>query len=411
MNQKVFILALAMCIGVSVTPPILLMYGLAQFKIQSLVGAHQVLATFGYSTALVSILMIGLSPVIGTMADRLFLWWGHWQGVLVAGSLFGGIALLGFALSTTLLTLLICWLLVLGGYGLVGAACTALIASSVASTSRGRSYGMVGIAVPLCGMGCGILILGGMASSTLLTKLIVIALLQFGVCLLTCRVLHAHWVAPTRAEAAVHHRIPLLALFRDYPAFSWVFCCKLSLNTVLASLKMMPLFYIARLHLSETEVYQLNAMTAAGTVLLIVTSILSGIVLDRRGYVRTLQAMTCIMMAMAMAGYMVADQRWHIVLLSCLTSLALGIGGPAGNVLINRVLPDPDSYVRDISVMQSSMYLGAAIIGLIGPGWVVWCRTQFGGDGFAGFFLLQALLALLAGLSVLMVRGAGYSQR
>lgn len=408
MKQRWFVLALALCIGFSITPPVLLMFGLAQFKIRSLVGADQLLTTFGYSSALVSIVMIGFSPVSGALADRLYRWWGNWQGCLLAASMLGGVALLGLGASQGLAVLLLCWILVLGGYGLVGAACTALIAARVKLAVRGRSYGAVGIAIPLCAMGCSVLIFGVLATSSLLVKLVVLAALQWLVCLVTCRVLRTHVPALDKAAPAATYAIPARLLFRRYPAFCWMFCCKLCVNTAIASLKMMPLFYIARLQLSEAAVYQLNALTAVGTLFLIVTSLATGIVVDRRDIVRLLQGGSCVLIALAMAGYIWADQTWHIVMLSCLTSVALGMGGATGNLLVNRVLPDPGSYVRDISIIQSSAHIGAVLIGLGGPWLVTWSRTTFGGDGFEGFFLLQAVLALLGGCCVWRIRGASY---
>jgi hypothetical protein len=55
MQNKKSIALMAMGIGLSITPPVLLMYGLSQFKITSLVGVTAATSWFGYCVAIVSI--------------------------------------------------------------------------------------------------------------------------------------------------------------------------------------------------------------------------------------------------------------------------------------------------------------------------------------------------------------------
>jgi MFS family permease len=399
MQNKKSIALMAIGIGLSVTPPILLMYGLSQFKISSLVGAAAATSWFGYCVAIVSTIMIGLGPGSGWLADRLYRRVGSRRRCMGIGSVLGAVVLPAFALSPNLPSLILCWLAVQFCYGLVAASGFALVAVAVDRQTQGKVYGVIGMAIPLCAMLSSVLVMGVFAASPMVTKLLLVAALQgVSIALIVWRV-PEHAYQPPSGSILLKTWRHFYPAFKQYPDFTWLLCSKLCLNTAIAGLKMMPLFYVARLHLNEQQVYELNAVTAVGTLFLILASLLSGYLCDRFGYIRRLNLLAPVIIALAFAVFAVADNARDVVIASCVLSFGIGIIGAAGNLLVNRVLPSLEHYAKDASLLNASVHIGATLIGLLAPPLILW-GTHWGADGYGFFFVLLAGVALLASLFI-----------
>lgn len=399
MQTKKSTALMAMGIGLSITPPVLLMYGLSQFKVSALVGSALATSWFGYCTAIVSLIMIGLGPGCGWLADRLYRRVGSRRWCMVIGSILGAVVLPVFALSPNLPVLILCWLAVQCCYGLVTASGFALVAVEVERQAQGKVYGLIGMAIPLCAMVCSVLVMGVLAASPMVIKLLLVAALQglsVGVIL---------WLVPERPYQPPVASIMLKTWrhfypsFRQYPDFTWLLCSKLCLNIAFAGLKMMPLFYVARLHLNEQQVYELNALAAVGTLFLILASLLSGYLCDRLGHVRRFNLLAPAIIALALVGFAVADSTLEVIAASCVMSFGIGVIGAVGNLLVNRVLPSFEHYAKDTSLLNASVHVGATLMGLLAPPLILW-GTQWGADGYGFFFILLAGVALLASLFI-----------
>jgi MFS family permease len=399
MQNKKSIALIAIGIGLSITPMVLLMYGLSQFKITSLVGAAAATSWFGYCVAIVSALMIGLGPGSGWLADRLYRRVGSRRRCMGIGSALGAIALLGFAVSPDLPSLILCWLAVQFCYGLVTASGFALVAVEVERQAQGKVYGFIGMAIPLCAMASSVLVMGVFAASSMVTKLLLVAVVQgLSVGVIQWRVPERPYQQPVASMMLKTWR-HFYPAFKQYPDFTWLLCSRLCLNIAFAGLKMMPLFYVARLHLNEQQVYELNALAAVGTLFLILASVASGYLSDRVGQVRKLNVLAPVIIALALAGFSVADSTVEVIAASCVMSFGIGVIGAAGNLLVNRVLPSLDHYAKDSSLLNASVHVGATLMGLLAPTLILW-GTHWGADGYGFFFILLAGVALLASLFI-----------
>lgn len=399
MHSKSSITLIGIGIGLSITPPVLLMYGLGQFKISALVGTALATSWFGYCTAIVSVIMIGLGPGGGWIADHLYRRVGSRRHCMLIGSVLGAMVLPVFALSPNLPTLILSWLAVQFCYGLVAASGFALVAVAIDRQTQGKVYGVIGMAIPLCAMVSSVLVLGVFAASPMVTKLLLVAALQgVSIALIVWRVPELTYQPPAGSILLKTWR-HFYPAFKQYPDFTWLLCSKLCLNTAIAGLKMMPLFYVARLHLNEQQVYELNAVTAVGTLFLILASLLSGYLCDRFGDIRRLNLLAPVIIALAFAVFSVADNTRDMVIASCVLSFGIGITGAAGNLLVNRVLPSFEHYAKDTALLNASVHIGATLIGLLAPGLILW-GTHWGADGYGFFFALLAGVALLASLFI-----------
>jgi MFS family permease len=409
MQNKKSIALMALGIGLSITPPVLLMYGLSQFKISSLVGAAAATSWFGYCVAIVSTIMIGLGPGSGWLADRLYRRVGSRRHCMVIGSVLGAAALPGFALSPDLPSLILCWLAVQFCYGLAAASGFALVAVEADRQVQGKVYGIIGMAIPLCAMGASVLVMGVFAASPMVTKLLLVAALQgLSIGLIAWRVPERPYQPPVASILLKTWR-HFYPSFKQYPDFTWLLCSRLCLNIAFAGLKMMPLFYVARLHLNEQQVYELNALSAVGTLFLILASVASGYLCDRVGQVRKLNIVAPVIVALALMGFSVADSTVEVIAASCIMSFGIGMLGAVSNLLVNRVLPSLEHYAKDTSLLNASVHIGATLIGLLAPTLILW-GAHWGADGYGFFFILLAGVALLGSLFITRIP-AGRCQR
>ncbi|MDU7582800.1 MULTISPECIES: MFS transporter [Aeromonas] len=410
MQNKPSIFLISIGIGLTVTQPVLLMYGLGQFKVSALVGDSEAISWFGLCTAIVSAIMIVMGPGSGWVADRLYRWAGSRRLCMVIGSILGAVALPGFALSPDLPSLILCWLAVNFCYGLVTTSGFALVAVEVDLKSQGKVYGFIGMAIPLCAMASIVLVMGLFAASSMVTKLLLVAVLQvISVLLVVWRVSEQPY-RPAAAELSSkrsHHYYPA---FKQFPDFTWLLCSKLCLNTAIAGLKMMPLFYVARLQLNEQQVYELNALTAIGTIFLILASIVSGYLCDRYGHIRRFNFIAPIIISLSLLGFSLADNTVEVITASCIMSIGLGISGAVGNLLVNRVLPSFEQYSKDASLLNASVHVGATLIGLLAPPLILW-GNYWGGDGYEIFFVILAGIALLASLFIMLIPASQCEKR
>lgn len=402
MYSKSSIALISIGIGLTVTPPVLLMYGLGQFKVSALVGSSLVTSWFGYCTAIVSAIMIGLGPGSGWAADRLYQWVGSRRLCMVIGSVLGAVVLLGFGLSPNLPSLILCWLAIQFFYGLVTTLGFALVAVEVDPQTQGKVYGFIGMAIPLCAICCNVLVLGIFAASSMVTKLLLVAALQgLSIGLMV-------WLVPERPYQPPAAKLPAKSwhyfypAFKQFPDFTWLLCSKLCLNTAIAGLKMMPLFYVARLQLNEQQVYELNALTAVGTIFLILASVVSGYLCDRFGHVRRFNILAPIIIALALLEFSISSTTVEVIAASCVMSLGLGVSGAVGNLLVNRVLPSFEQYSKDLSLLNASVYVGATLVGVLAPPLIQW-GTLWGTDGYQLFFTLLAGIALLASVFIALI--------
>lgn len=406
MMPRRFPMLMAAGIGMTITPMVLLMYGLAQFKIRALVGVSAATTSFSYSSALVSMMMIGLGPLAGWCADTLYQRHGRRKLTLLLGSLLGLLGLLAFALSASLTALTASWLLLQFGYSLAVASCFAWIISVVPPDVQGRCYGIIGMAIPVCAMLSSLLVLGALAASPLWDKLVLLGLLQLLVLAVVCIRLPETAPRPVRASGHLASNLGFrhwLAMFQ-HADFNWLFASKLGLNTLFAGLKMMPLFYVARLHLNEQQVYQLNALMAFGTLFLIVASLVTGYLADRWGHIKEWNIAAALWLSGCIGCYAAVGSTTAVIVLSCLFSFGIGIAGAAGNVLVNRVLSDPKHYGRDTSVLNASVHIGTVFMGIAAPSVIHWGQRWGRGDGYELFFLLLSTVALLSAACVWRVQ-------
>lgn len=410
MYNKSSIVLISIGIGLTITPPVLLMYGLGQFKVSALVGSELVTSWFGYCTAIVSAIMIGLGPVSGWVADHLYRRFGSRRWCMAIASVLGMMMLLGFALSSNMTSLILCWLAVQFCYGLVMTLGFALVAVEVDLHTQGKVYGFIGVAIPLCAMGSSVLVMGLFAASSMVTKLLLVAALQgISIFLMVWRVPERPY-RPQAAVFLVKNWRQYYPPFKQFPDFTWLFCSKLCLNTAIAGLKMMPLFYVARLKLNEQQVYELNALTAIGTLFLILASVVSGYMCDRYGHIRRFNLLAPTIIALALLGFSIADSTIEVIIASCVMSIGLGICGAVGNVLINRVLPSLEQYSKDASLLNASVHVGATFIGLLAPPIILW-GAHWGTDGYGFFFVLLSGIALLASLFIFLIPASHCEQR
>lgn len=406
MRLRYFSLQMAFCIGMSISPLILLMHGLAQFKILTLVDSVSSEASFGYSVALVSLSMIVLGPLSGRISDRLYRKIEDRRISVILGSLIGALGLIVFAHSSGLLIARTSWIIASFGYSLSSVSCFALTASRVEVKKQGETYGLIGIAIPLCSVCVGIISLGLLSGEALDKKIYSIIFFQIlSVILLFYRYRNDESSTAknlTEGKSFLQIREVVVRLIRNKD-FRLLFLSGLFMNTAISGLKMMPLFYMARLCLNERQVYELNSIMFAGTIFLFFSSLIVGWVVDRFGYIIMLNVIGGGILVTCMVFYSMVESIVLVVIVSCLFSFGLGVSGPARYILINMVLLDKKSYAGDMSILNVSNNIGSFLTGVFAPV-VIFYGRMWGGDGYDVYFILLSVLLLVSILFLWPVR-------
>ncbi len=399
MRLRYFSLQMAFCIGMSISPLILLMHGLAQFKILTLVDSVFSEASFGYSVALVSLSMIVLGPLSGRISDRLYRKIEDRRISVILGSLIGALGLVIFAHSSGLLIARTSWIIASFGYSLSSVSCFALTASRVEVKKQGKTYGLIGIAIPLCSVCVGIISLGLLSGESLDKKIYSIIFFQIlSVILLFYRYRNDESFAAknlTEGKSFLQIREVVVRLVRNKD-FRLLFLSGLFMNTAISGLKMMPLFYMVRLCLNEKQVYELNSIMFAGTVFLFFSSFITGRIVDKFGHVLMLNVIGGGILVACMVFYSMAESMVLVIVVSCFFSFGLGVSGPARNILINMVLLDKKSYASDISILHASNNIGSFLTGVFAPVIILYGKVWGGGDGYDVYFILLSLLLLVS---------------
>ncbi|MGU5814549.1 MFS transporter [Aeromonas hydrophila] len=408
MKVPYFPLLMAFGIGMSIVPVVLLMHGLVQFKISAVVGSAAATPIFGYTTAVVSLCMMFFGPLGGWLSDRLYRWHPHRRISIVIGSLIGTVGLISFAQSTNIFILQVSWILSSFGYGLSTTTCFAWTANEVDTKDQGKAYGLIGIAVPACAISASIIVLGLLSATPLNIKVTVIALLQLMSVAIICGKLNEvklHTQKDRVTDTPISNIRDTMARVLGSMSFRWLFISKLFQNISISGLKMMPLFYIARLHLNEKQAYELNALAMTGTLFLFVSSFLTGRLADRHGSVKRLNIIAGLILSASIGSYAWIDSAISVVIASCFFSLGLGIFSSVGNLLVNLVLPDHRYYASDLSMLNITINMGAFLAGILAPMVILLGQTWGRGDGYELYFLLLSALALISTLCLLPIKG------
>lgn len=397
-------------VATSITPSVLLTYGIGQFNIVRIVGEE--LATWWFSIALglVSLSVIFLNPLGGYVFDKTRSSFGKRRVWIFLGSIFGFISMQGFAYASDMVELIFYWVSVSFSYGLVTLAYFVLIPEQFKSSNYGKISGLVGTLIPLVIMVISMIILGGYSYLAVEDKIILISYIQ-----LICNVLAIYFLDESEKEEYLDNKNEMKDVpnryfypsFKEHKNFTWTLLSRLCINFVSSGLSMMTLFYMARFNLNEKEIFELHAITASGVILMVVFGIYSGYLSDRVNKKKPFIIFSSFATALCMFLYSTSESIILVIAFSFIYQCVFGVFNAVDLALVNQVLPSEENYAKDIAIMNTTTHIAKSVISFMTPALLVLGAQWMGDDGYTLFFIVLAISALLSVFFVSRVSEAG----
>ncbi|WP_409421002.1 MFS transporter [Pseudaeromonas sp. ZJS20] len=399
-NVGALLLHLLVGQGLTLSVPVLIVFGLGQVHLMQQLGEAQAVTAYGYGAGMVGVGMIVLHPLLGKLAD-----WSPWTGAtrrfwLLAGSLVGALGLVGFALASQRPWLYGCWLLLNAGYGLVGTSFAAWLPERLSATELQRVSGWLGATTPVVIMLACLLILGGLANCPMRWRLLSLAALQLAGLGFALRGLD---FAPAAVVAG--------QVLPDGPAtprptvgyrqYAWVLVGRFFYSLSLSGISFTSLYYVARFGLSHETVLRLNGWLSLGVLLLMGAGWLGNTLSVRWQRQKPLLIVGGLLMGVCQLGLAWSPHLAWTIGFCVLQQLAIGLCSALGLALLNRSLPALTHLGRDIAIVNGAYQAGSVLIHFAAPSLILLGIHWVGGDGYRLYFSLLAGFALVHVLCLL----------
>jgi len=296
-------------------------------------------------------------------------------------------------------------------YGMVTLSCYAVVPEQVDPEKFGRVSGIFGAAAPLFVMG-GSIIMGLFADVPVQQKIYGIAIVQ-----LVGGILAALLIKDTRFEGkkSDENKKTFVTGFRNfypsikkYPEYTWALLTKLFINVTNAGLSLLTLFYIARFHLSEADIFKLNAYQAPSLLLMIGAGIVGGFLSDKLRKQKIFVMAAAMITGICLIAFAFAPSITWIIVGNFAFNFGFGMYGAVDNALVNRILPSKEDAGKDIAIMNTTTGLASSLVNFVAPFFVAMGAKLMGDDGYTFFFLILAGFSILSALVVIPIPEVGH---
>jgi MFS family permease len=397
-------------LGTSLACMVLLNFGIIQFAIIKLVGPENVTAVFGTVSGIVGLAIVVLTPLGGVIADRTKFKIGRRRFWIIAGSIGGGASMIMLAYAPSILVLTVAFCLLQFFYGMVTLSCYAIVPEQVEPEKFGRISGLMGAAGPIFVMS-GQIVLGIFADISVPEKIIGMAAIQI-VCGITCALLikDNQFLGERSSEKKKGFSNGFKNFypsFKKYPEYTWALLTKLFIYMTNAGLTLLTLFYIARFHLGEADIFKLNAYMAPSIMLMVVAGILGGFLSDKIKKQKPFVMLAALVTGVCMIVFAFSGNVTLVVIGNFVFNFGFGMYGAVDNAIVNRILPSKKDAGKDLGIMTVTSNLSTAIVNFVAPLFIAMGVKLFGGDGYTFYFLILAGFSLLSALAVIPIPEIG----
>lgn len=395
-------------VGTSIAPLVLLMFGMIQFNIIRLVGESKVTETFGICAGIASFSLVFLSPLGGYIADRTTVRFGRRRFWMVIGSLAGFACMYLFANSTTITELTITWIGAQFFYGMVSTACYSIVPEQIEKERFGRVSGFIGAATPACVMIGSMIVMGLYSAIPVQQKILIIAAAQIiGGITAALLVNEKPFVRDTQHHTQQKAKNYIYPSFKKYPEFTWGLLTKLFINFTNAGLSMATLFYIARFHMDEKSIFELNALTSSGIILMVCAGIVGGFLSDKVKKQKPFVIGAALISGLCMIAFAFSHNITLVIIANFIFNFGFGMYNAVDTALVNRILPSAENYAKDISIMNVTTQLSSSLVTFVAPAVIAFGASLFGDDGYTFFFLLLAMFSVVSAVVVFPIPEVG----
>ncbi|WP_282205276.1 MFS transporter [Kitasatospora fiedleri] len=364
-------------------------------------------ASLALVTGVGALVALVANPLVGALSDRTTSRFGRRGPWLAGGSLLGAAGLGLLAGQHTVAGLTAGWVMVQLGLSAAQAALVAVVPARVPVSQRAVVSAWVGATQPLAVL-VGTAAVTGLADDAagylVLLVLLLAAQLPF---------LRSLREAPAKAAApAAGGRIGPRALLRSFlisprrhPDFALAWLTRLLIQLGNATGTLYLLYFLRdRIHYetlfpgrrAEQGLLVLVGLYSVGIVL---AAFAGGVVSDRIGRRKAPVTAAGLVIAVG-AGLLAAVPTWPVAIVAAaLFGLGYGVYVSVDQALITEVLPDPETYGKDLGVIN----VAAALPHVLGPAIAALLVTHLG--GYPALFGTTAVLSALGAVLVQRIRG------
>ncbi|MFP9127977.1 MFS transporter [Niallia sp. BSM11] len=400
---KRLIVAAMLGVGTAIAPLVLLGFGLSTFIVIRIVGSEDATAVYGTASGITGIAIVIFGLFGGVIADKTRLKMGRRRFWMVAGSILGAISMLMLTFASSIPIFIISLCLVNFFYGMVSLSSYAIVPEQVDPDKFGRVSGLIGAAGPALVMS-GQMLMGVLANSTIEQKMIALIIVQLIGGITAALLIKDNYLAKTATISKKNLGIRgFYPSYKQHPAYTWALLTKLFINFSNAGLNMLTLFYIARFHLSEAEIFQIMGLTAPTIIMMVGAGILGGFLSDKVKKQKPFVMGAALVTALCLVAFAFSTSVAWVIVGNFIFNFGFGMYNAVDNALVNRILPSKENAAKDISIMNTTTNMASTLVSFAAPALIAFGARTFGGDGYTLFFLVLAVFSILSAIAVLPI--------
>jgi MFS family permease len=401
------LIAAMLGVGTSIAPLVLLSFGLSTFIVINIVGPEKATTAFATASGVTGIMIVVFGLFSGVIADKTRIKMGRRRFWIIAGSIGGALSMFALSNASSIPMFIISLCLVNFFYGMVSLSCYAIVPEQIEQEKFGRVSGLLGAAGPAFVM-TGQMIMGVFADSTLHEKMITMIIVQLIGGALAALLIKDNYVAvAAKSEKKSFVLSGFYPSFKKYPSYTWALLTKLFIYFTNAGMNMLTLFYIARFHLGEAEIFKIMGLMAPTIMMMVGAGILGGFLSDKIKKQKPFVFGAALLTGICLIVFAFAPSVTWVIVGNFIFNFGFGMYNAVDNALVNRILPSKENAAKDISIMNTTTNLASTLVNFAAPALIALGVSLFGGDGYTFFFLVLAAFSVLSAVFVLPIPEMG----
>ncbi len=337
-------------------------------------------------------------PIAGAISDRTRSKFGRRAPWMVAGSLIGGLALIGMSMANALVQVAIAWTMVQIAYNFVQGPLSAILPDRVPVRARGTFAAIAGAAAMLGAIGGQVV--GASLAASIGTGYVILA----GVTLITTTLFVVFNPDASSKDTALptFELIDFLRTFWvnpvKYPDFAWAFIGRLLLYTGYFAVTGYTLFLLSDyVGLGDEAVGYVPVLGLISLAAMLPMIVISGPISDRVGKRKIFVFISSVIVGLGLLIPWILPTLGGMMAMAAVCGLGFGAFQSVDQALMTEVLPSADSFAKDLGVVNIAATLPQTLAPGVG-GAIVLAFT------YAGLFPVGIVLSVLGAFAVFMIK-------
>jgi len=326
--------------------------------------------------------------------------------------------MLALAFANSMPVLVASWCIAQFFYGMVSTSCYAMVPEQVEQERFGRASGLISMAAPIFVMS-GSIIAGIYADTPVEMKIFVVAISQLIGGIITALMVNDTYIDEEFNKEANEGKKGIFAggiknfypSFKKYPEYTWALLTKLFINFSNAGLTMLTLFYVARFHLSEAEVFEVGSYTGASILLMVLAGVAGGFLSDKFKKQKPFVMGAALVTGVCLVFFAFAQELLYVIVGYFIFNFGFGLYGAVDNALVNRILPSKKDAGKDISIMNVTTNLASSLVNFVAPAIIALGAQLLGDDGYTLFFIVLSFCSVASFLAVIPIPEIGEKKK